>query len=81
MKLSATLRGGEARAGLINYDSMSHGNSKENQREHHLYGIKDRERRGIYKYGICGRPLNEDGSSPRAEEQVRLFNKVVGWAR
>ena len=60
---------------------MSHGNSKENQREHHLYGINDRERRGLYKYGICGRPLNEDGSSPRAEEQVRLFNKVVGWAR
>lgn len=60
---------------------MSHGNKKDNKNKHHLYEINDRERDGLYKYGICGRPLNKDGSSPRANEQVNLFNKVVGWAR
>jgi hypothetical protein len=25
--------------------------------------------------------LNADGSSKRAKQQVKLFNKVVGWAR
>jgi len=49
--------------------------------DHHLYGIHDREREGLYKYGISGRSLNSDGSSPRANEQVNLFNRVVGWAR
>lgn len=60
---------------------MSHGNDKRNENDHHLYEINDRVRRGLYKYGICGRPLNKDGSSPRANEQVSLFNKVVGWSR
>lgn len=60
---------------------MHHGNNHKNKNDHHLYQINDRERKGIYKYGICGRPLNEDGSSPRANEQVSLFNKVVGWSR
>lgn len=58
-----------------------HRNDKRNQDDHHLYGIFDKEREGLYKYGICGRPLNKDGSSPRANEQVKLFNRVVGWAR
>lgn len=60
---------------------MHHGNDHRNENEHHLYEINDRERKRLYKYGICGRPLNEDGSSPRANEQVSLFNKVVGWSR
>lgn len=58
-----------------------HGNDRKNMDDHHLYGIHDREREGIYKYGISGRALNSDGSSPRANEQVNLFNRVVGWAR
>lgn len=60
---------------------MTHGNDKRNNHEHHLYAINDRERGGVFKYGICGRPLNKDGTSPRANEQVSLFNKVVGWSR
>lgn len=59
----------------------SHGNSLENENEHHLYAIYDRKRNGLHKYGVCGRPLNKDGTSPRANEQVSLFNRVVGWAR
>lgn len=58
-----------------------HKNDRRNQDEHHLYEIHDRERNGLFKYGISGRPLNKDGSSPRANEQINLFNKVVGWAR
>lgn len=50
--------------------------------DHHLYEIRDRERGdGVYKYGIGGDPLLADGSSPRANKQVQLFNRVVGWAR
>ena len=60
---------------------MHHGNSHKNPNDHHLYQIDDREREIVFKYGICGRPLNKDGSSPRANEQVSLFNKVVGWSR
>lgn len=60
---------------------MPHGNSKKNTDDHHLYAINDRERGGVLKYGISGRPLNKDGTSPRANEQVNLFNRVVGWAR
>lgn len=58
-----------------------HGNDQRDPAEHHLYKINDRERKGVYKFGISSQALNQDGSSPRANEQVNLFNKVVGWAR
>ena len=58
-----------------------HGNSKSNSNLHHLYKICDREENGVYKFGICGRTLNSDNSSKRANEQVALFNRVVGWER
>ncbi|MFN0217061.1 MAG: hypothetical protein ACKVT2_22615 [Saprospiraceae bacterium] len=60
---------------------MPHANSHENDAEHHLYEIFDVERNHTFKYGISGKPLNPDGSSPRAYEQVLLFNRVVGMAR
>lgn len=58
-----------------------HANSHDNDARHHLYEIFDVERDNIFKYGICGKPLNADGSSPRANEQVALFNRVVGMVR
>lgn len=58
-----------------------HGNDKRNTKLHHLYGINDREENEIHKYGISGKEFNKDGTSPRANEQVNLFNRVVGWAR
>jgi hypothetical protein len=58
-----------------------HGNSRDSKLSHHLYEIRDKKNKGVYKYGISGDPLNEDGSSPRAEEQVSLFNTIVAWAR
>lgn len=59
----------------------SHGNAKKNKRPHHLYEIRDREEKNVFKYGICGRTLKKDGSSKRANSQVNLFNRVVGWTR
>lgn len=56
-----------------------HGNSKKSKRPHHLYEIRDQKKNDVYKYGICGKPLNKDGSLPRANKQVSLFNTVVGW--
>jgi hypothetical protein len=57
-----------------------HGNHNENEADHHLYEIRDRRGNDVYKYGICGRPLNRDGSSPRANEQVSVLNLAMRWA-
>lgn len=58
-----------------------HANSHENDAEHHLYEIFDVERNAVYKYGICGKPLLPDGTSPRANEQIATFNRAVGLIR
>jgi hypothetical protein len=58
-----------------------HANSHENDADHHLYEIFDVERNDVFKYGISGKPLNPDGSSPRANEQINLFNRLVGMIR
>lgn len=58
-----------------------HANSHENQSEHHLYEIYDTVDEDVYKYGISGELLNSDGSSPRANRQVREYNRVVGFLR
>lgn len=61
--------------------AKKHGNSNQNDAEHHLYEIRDRRVNDVFKYGISGRPLKNDGSSPRANEQITLFNRVAGWVR
>ncbi len=58
-----------------------HANSHENDADHHLYEIFDVERNSTFKFGICGKSFNADGSSPRANEQVGLYNRVVGMNR
>ncbi len=58
-----------------------HANSHDNDAAHHLYAIFDVERNTIFKYGISGKPLLSDGFSPRADEQVQLYNRVVGMKR
>ncbi|MBP7282117.1 MAG: hypothetical protein KBA66_11100 [Leptospiraceae bacterium] len=58
-----------------------HKNSNENMDEHHLYEIIDSEDNTVYKYGICGKPLNSDGTSSRANEQVTVFNRLVGYVQ
>lgn len=58
-----------------------HGNSHQNEDEHHLYRIIDKDENAIFKYGISGKPLNSDGSSPRANELVSFLNKALGLIR
>jgi hypothetical protein len=53
-----------------------HANSKSNQAEHHLYEIFDSKEDDVFKYGICGKPLNKDGTSPRAKAQARYLSGV-----
>ena len=48
-----------------------HANSHENDAEHHLYEIFDVERNAVYKYGICGKPLLPDGTSPPRQRTNR----------
>jgi URI fold toxin 2 len=43
-----------------------HANSHDNNATHHLYMIFDVERNTVFKYGISGRSLSDDGLSPRA---------------
>lgn len=58
-----------------------HGNSKKNNKPHHLYEIKDEEERDIFKYGISDNPINEYGQSRRMTEQTSYLNRAVGWIR
>ncbi|MCU0393921.1 MAG: hypothetical protein MUE81_22655 [Thermoflexibacter sp.] len=58
-----------------------HGNANENDNLHHLYEIDDIQEEDIFKYGISGKPLNPDGTSARAEEQINILNKAVGFKR
>jgi len=58
-----------------------HGNSHKNEDKNHLYEIYDQEEKTTYKYGISGQQLNSDGSSPRANEQINIFNRLFGWLR
>jgi len=46
-----------------------HGNSDQSQNAQHVYELPDKSG-GTQKYGISGKPLNKDGSSPRANAQV-----------
>ena len=58
-----------------------HGNSHQNFSEHHLYEIQDTQTNDVHKYGICGDPLLSDGSSPRANKQLKMFNLIAGNKR
>ncbi len=42
-----------------------HGNSKRNNKPHHLYEIVDDEQKDTFKYGISCDPIEEDGLSER----------------
>lgn len=56
-----------------------HGNSRKNNKDHHLYAIFDEDENGLFKYGISDKPINEGGSSVRMREQVNFLNRAVGW--
>ena len=52
-----------------------HGNDAANPGLQHGYEIYDYQTGDIHKYGISGQKLNKDGTSPRANSQVRQLNK------
>ncbi len=54
-----------------------HGNSLGNNELHHLYQINDDEENDVFKYGISGEALLPDGSSGRANKQVKSYNLIA----
>ena len=58
-----------------------HGNSLDNNKEHHLYAIHDRKEKDIFKYGISDKPIGKDGYSSRMREQINFLNAAVGIIR
>ncbi|MEO0008673.1 MAG: hypothetical protein RJA20_2869 [Bacteroidota bacterium] len=58
-----------------------HGNSKNNEKLHHVYAIYDEEDGDVFKYGISETELGKDDYSRRMREQVDYLNRAVGWAR
>ncbi len=58
-----------------------HGNSNENDNDHHLCEIWDTEENKVYKYGIPEDPIDDDGLSKRLRTQLALFNNLVNWVR
>jgi URI fold toxin 2 len=60
----------------INNSSGVHGNSNQSTNPQHVYIIKNPQTGELIKPGISGRPLNRDGSSPRANQQVNAMNRA-----
>ena len=60
---------------------LFHGNSNKNNKPHHLYAIYDKEDDGLFKYGISHDPIDADGLSDRARNQITFLNLAVNWSR
>jgi hypothetical protein len=61
---------------------MAHKSSYENEDPHHLYQIIDRGKDDdVFKYGICCKPIDENGTSSRMREQVNTLNRIDKWLR
>ncbi len=61
---------------------MAHKNSYENKDPHHLYEIIDRGKdNDVFKFGICCKPIDDNGSSSRMREQVNALNRIDKWLR
>jgi RHS repeat-associated protein len=58
-----------------------HGNDRRSNRPQHMYEIDDKEVGEVMKTGISGRPLNKNGTSPRANRQVNDLNRHYGSDR
>ncbi len=55
-----------------------HGNSIDSMKPQHGYEIYNTNTSDVVKTGISGTPLNNNGTSPRANRQVNQFNNSVG---
>jgi RHS repeat-associated protein len=55
-----------------------HGNSRVSRRPQHTYEIFETTSGDVVKNGLSGQPLNQNGTSPRANTQVSKFNRLEG---
>ncbi|WP_072335253.1 MULTISPECIES: hypothetical protein [unclassified Paenibacillus] len=55
------------------------GNSTVSTKPQHGYEIFVKDGGDVVKNGISGRPLNKNGTSPRANQQVNAWNKAAGY--
>lgn len=61
---------------------MAHKNSYENEDPHHLYEIIDRgQDDAVFKFGICCKPIDDNGTSSRMREQINALNRIDKWLR
>lgn len=60
---------------------MPHGNSRNNTKPHHLYAIYDKQKDGLFKYGISHNTVDADGLSDRMRNQINFLNLAVDWQR
>ena len=56
-----------------------HGNSKQNKKLQHLYGIYERDSNALFKYGISAGTVGKDGMSKRMRIQVTFLNLGAGF--
>ncbi len=57
----------------------THGNSNASEKSQHGYEIFEKKTGDVAKTGISGQELNQNGSSPRANQQVNAWNKEAGY--
>jgi RHS repeat-associated protein len=55
-----------------------HGNSRQSTRPQHGYEIYNTQTGDVVKTGISGQPLNQNGTSQRANAQVNAWNNAEG---
>lgn len=56
-----------------------HGNDKRNSNLHHLYDIFRNTNRDTFKYGISDDPIDADGLSARARDQLEELNLAAEY--
>ena len=56
-----------------------HLNSNSSKKPNHRYEIVEKANKNVGKTGISGRPLNANGTSPRANGQVNALNEAAGY--
>ncbi|MBF7073963.1 hypothetical protein ISG33_11185 [Glaciecola sp. MH2013] len=61
---------------LSNKGKQNHGNSKLSKNRQHVYRIDNLTQFDIFKFGISGAALNNNGSSRRANVQVNKLNNT-----
>ncbi|MEO1323889.1 MAG: RHS repeat-associated core domain-containing protein [Pseudomonadota bacterium] len=61
---------------ILVHNCPIHGNSAASMKPQHRYEIYDTKTGDVKKTGISGAPLNQNGTSPRANSQVNRLNRA-----